>query len=57
MANFAYFIDYYHKVLNGDRINFEREAQFWRITLELGLSYEQMYLKWLDETITKIESF
>ena len=40
-----------------DRIDFEREAQFWRMTLELGLSYEQMYLKWLDETIAKIESF
>ena len=40
-----------------DHIDFEREAKFWRMTLELGLSYEQMYLKWLDETIAKIESF
>lgn len=39
-----------------DRVNFEREAKFWRITLENGRSYEQMYLKWLDETIAKLES-
>ncbi len=37
-------------------IDFDREAKFWRMTLDLGLAYEQMYLKWLDETIAKIES-
>ncbi len=42
--------------VNRERINFEREAKFWRMTLDLGLAYEQMYLKWLDETIAKIES-
>ncbi len=42
---------------NSDRIDFEREAKFWRMTLDLGLAYEQMYLDWLDETIAKIESF
>ncbi|VEP15404.1 conserved hypothetical protein [Hyella patelloides LEGE 07179] len=40
-----------------DLIDFDREAKFWRMTLDLGLAYEQMYLKWLDETIAKIESF
>jgi PadR family transcriptional regulator, regulatory protein AphA len=38
-------------------LNLDREAKFWRITLENGLAYEQMYLKWLDETIARIESF
>lgn len=40
----------------GDRIDFDREAKFWRMTLENGRAYEKMYLKWLDETIAKIES-
>lgn len=40
----------------GDSINFDREAKFWRMTLEFGLAYEKMYLDWLDETIAKIES-
>ncbi len=41
----------------GGRIDFDREAKFWRMTLDLGVASEQMYLKWLDETIAKIESF
>ncbi|MEM8677132.1 MAG: PadR family transcriptional regulator [Cyanobacteria bacterium P01_G01_bin.67] len=41
---------------NGDRLDFEREAQFWRMTLENGLAYEKMYLQWLDETIARVES-
>ncbi|MDJ0713744.1 MAG: PadR family transcriptional regulator [Prochloraceae cyanobacterium] len=41
---------------NSDSVDFNREAKFWRMTLENGLAYEQMYLKWLDETIAKIES-
>lgn len=41
---------------NDDGLDFEREAKFWRMTLENGRSYEEMYLKWLDETIAKIES-
>ena len=39
-----------------NRLDLAREAKFWRITLENGLAYEQMYLKWLDQTIAKIES-
>ena len=41
--------------VRNDLIDFDREAKFWRITLENGLAYEQMYLNWLDETIAKIE--
>ena len=41
---------------NQDLIDFDREAKFWQMTLENGLAYEQMYLKWLDDTIAKIES-
>ena len=37
-------------------IDFEREAKFWHMTLEFGLSYEKMYLNWLNETIAKLES-
>ncbi|MEM8720819.1 MAG: PadR family transcriptional regulator [Cyanobacteria bacterium P01_G01_bin.39] len=37
-------------------ISFDREAEFWRMTLDLGLDYERMYLQWLDRTIAKIES-
>ncbi len=40
-----------------ESLDFDREAKFWQMTLDLGLAYEQMYLKWLDETIAKIESF
>ncbi|MEM8861439.1 MAG: hypothetical protein AAGD96_24205, partial [Chloroflexota bacterium] len=40
----------------GNSIDFDREAKFWRMTLEFGLAYEKMYLNWLNETITKIES-
>jgi len=43
--------------LRSDTLDFDREAKFWRMTLDLGLAYEQMYLKWLDETISQIESF
>ena len=42
--------------VNSDRLDFEREAQFWRMTLENGLAYEKMYLQWLEETIAKVES-
>lgn len=40
----------------GNSIDFDREAKFWRMTLEFGLAYEKMYLNWLDETIAKIEA-
>ena len=42
---------------HAESLDFDREAKFWRMTLDLGLAYERMYLKWLDETIAKIESF
>ena len=42
--------------VKSDRLDFDREAKFWRMTLDLGLAYEQMYLQWLEETIAKIES-
>ncbi len=42
--------------LEGSSIDFDREAKFWRMTLEFGLAYEKMYLNWLDETIARIES-
>ncbi len=42
--------------VNSNAIEIDREAKFWQMTLNFGLEYEKMYLKWLDETITKIES-
>jgi PadR family transcriptional regulator, regulatory protein AphA len=32
-----------------------RDARFWRMTLYMGISYEKMYLEWLDQTIREIE--
>lgn len=32
-----------------------REAQFWRATLHFGISYETMYLTWLDDVIAWLE--
>jgi DNA-binding PadR family transcriptional regulator len=34
----------------------ERDSQFWRVTVKLGLRYEQAYLEWLDETIRMVET-
>jgi PadR family transcriptional regulator, regulatory protein AphA len=31
------------------------EAVFWRMTLNMGLSYEEMYINWLNQTIQEIE--
>ena len=33
----------------------ERDAHFWRATLELGIHYEETYLEWLQQTIHLIE--
>ena len=41
---------------SSDRLDFEREAKFWQMTLENGLAYEQMYLQWLDETIARVKA-
>ncbi len=32
-----------------------RDANFWRMTLKMGINYEKMYLEWLDQTIQEIE--
>ena len=34
----------------------ERDAVFWRATLEMGMRYEEMYLGWLNDTIQIIEN-
>jgi len=31
------------------------DAKFWKMTLNLGISYEETYLAWLDQTIQEIE--
>jgi PadR family transcriptional regulator, regulatory protein AphA len=33
----------------------KRDAIFWRLTLNMGISYEKMYVDWLDQTIQEIE--
>jgi PadR family transcriptional regulator, regulatory protein AphA len=33
----------------------ESEAVFWRMTLNMGISFEEMYLAWLNQTIQEIE--
>jgi PadR family transcriptional regulator, regulatory protein AphA len=37
-------------------LDLERDQKFWRLTLEMGLRYEAMYLAWLDHAIRTIES-
>jgi len=32
-----------------------RDAIFWKMTLNMGISYEKMYVEWLDRTIQEIE--
>ncbi len=32
-----------------------RDAIFWRMTLNMGISYEEMYINWLNQTIHAIE--
>ncbi len=32
-----------------------RDAIFWRMTLNMGIGYEEMYLKWIDQTIQEID--
>jgi DNA-binding PadR family transcriptional regulator len=33
-----------------------KDALFWRMTLEMGMDYEAMYLAWLDKTMKTIEN-
>jgi PadR family transcriptional regulator, regulatory protein AphA len=33
----------------------KKDAIFWRMTLNMGIGYEKMYLEWLDQTIQEIE--
>ncbi len=35
----------------------ERDAKFWRLTLEMGMRFEAMYLDWLDHSIQTVEAF
>jgi len=32
-----------------------QDAVFWRLTLNMGIGYEEMYLDWLNKTILQIE--
>jgi PadR family transcriptional regulator, regulatory protein AphA len=34
----------------------ERDEKFWRLTLDMGMRYEEMYLAWLDASIRTIEA-
>ena len=34
----------------------QRDQIFWRATLELGMRYEEMYMGWLNDTLTMIEN-
>ncbi|MEW5870782.1 MAG: PadR family transcriptional regulator [Chloroflexota bacterium] len=34
----------------------ERDEKFWRLTLDMGIRYEEMYLAWLENAIRTIEA-
>ena len=34
----------------------QRDQQFWRMTLDMGIRYEEMYIAWLQASIAKIEA-
>jgi hypothetical protein len=36
--------------------DFELDAIFWRLTLDHGRQYEEMYLRWLDQAIAQVEA-
>lgn len=42
-----------HKTHHG--VDLSEEAHFWQATLRFGLMYEEMYLRWLDDTITSLD--
>jgi PadR family transcriptional regulator, regulatory protein AphA len=33
----------------------KRDAAFWRLTLDMGIRYEEMYIAWLKDTLQMIE--
>jgi len=33
----------------------QRDKHFWRLTLEMGMRYEEAYIAWLEDSIRKIE--
>jgi PadR family transcriptional regulator, regulatory protein AphA len=35
---------------------FESDAVFWKMTLNMGLGYEEMYMKWLNQSIQELEA-
>jgi DNA-binding PadR family transcriptional regulator len=35
---------------------YRRERPFWQATLEFGIAYEEMYLRWLDRVIEQLET-
>ncbi len=37
-----------------DDTTLAQNAVFWALTLQFGVAYEQMYLRWLDDAITQI---
>jgi PadR family transcriptional regulator, regulatory protein AphA len=42
---------------NQQHPSLQRDQQFWRMTLDMGLRYEEMYIAWLQASIEKIEAF
>ena len=34
----------------------KRDQQFWRLTLDMGIHYEEMYIAWLQNSIKKIQT-
>ena len=41
---------------NVEETGLEREGFFWGLTLDRGIEYEQGWIEWCQETITKIEA-
>ena len=39
----------------GDHPELKRDQRFWRMTLDMGIRYEEMYLAWLEASIKMIE--
>lgn len=40
----------------GSQAQTATDMLFWQVTLDYGVRYEEMYIAWLDDTITKLES-
>jgi PadR family transcriptional regulator AphA len=39
-----------------EQVGLARDQQFWRLTLELGMRYEAMYLAWLEHAMQTVQS-